>query len=201
MRRIENAALAAVVCGAVLVGGAQRASARFTYHPNDYRRGEIAHSWPKRGVWQVMLRAGGSDGSDTCDIATKAGAQEPTFLLMFSDDGSPGGDLTLTFGDTNPAPMNMESIRELKTTLTVFPPAPPNAPSWARRPGTDVRGGWQLAMVPHVGSIGLIDGLRFYVVKDWLVAWNMPNRGGNSPFRGDGPKALSTNEMLSRMAK
>ena len=90
---------------------------------------------------------------------------------------------------------------ELKTTLTVFPPAPPNAPSWARRPGTDVRGGWQLAMVPHVGSIGLIDGLRFYVVKDWLVAWNMPNRGGNSPFRGDGPKALSTNEMLSRMAK
>ena len=160
-------------------------AAPLKYNPDDYRRGEIVHVWPKHGVWEVMLRAGGSDGSDTCLLATEAGAKEPTFFLTFNDDGSPGGELTVGWADTNSAP-NYGADRYAMvvdhTGLRVVPPAPPNAPASEQGHNADLLGSWQIIRVPRTGSVGRIGGLRFYIETGQLVAWNTPNRDAKSPF-------------------
>ena len=138
-RSVRRAALGLVlVLGASLIGG-------WTYNNNDYRKGEVAHTWPVHGAWGVALVSGGGEGTGHCLLATEAGAQQPTFLLYFVDDGQM---LSVMWGDTNFQGANTQDqfAPTHETTLKV--------------------GDWVIFTVPGPSVISQLNGLKFAVNQD-----------------------------------
>ncbi|MGH7077111.1 MAG: hypothetical protein ACREFU_03325 [Acetobacteraceae bacterium] len=183
------AAGAALLLAASLIGA-------WNYNPNDYRKGEIAHWWPKHGVWQVLLRSGGGDGTGKCVLGMQAGAQEPTFMLFFTDDGQM---LWVGWADTNFAATNSENFDSRERMYENLQGMPnPLGPS---NEASLAVGDQRFFHTQPTRIPGRLSGLRFVIVKPVFLSWQSPNRDSKSTFSNDGPNAPSSDQILDLMAK
>jgi hypothetical protein len=164
--------------------------AAWDYDPNNYRQGEIAHQYPQHGAWQVELVAGGLDGADKCMLWTEAGANRPTFILQFVDDGEM---LTVGWADTNFTADNDQNYMARERSMAGNPGLT-ELYSSANEASLSV-GGWMFYKTTPIRLIRQIGSLAFAVVLPRNIAWDVPNREGEKEGRTD------TATLLDRIGK
>lgn len=191
--RVRYATFLALTLTAVLVGA-------WKYDPSDYRKGDIAHHWPQHGAWRVALLVTDDAGDGVCTLGTSAGAQEETFFLIFYDDGD---TLSVAWGDTNFTATNNENFDRREQLHEMSPNEMSQRGPDPLGPTDAVTlsvGDWTFFQLRPIRIVRLVGGLRFAMVASVFVAWQTPRRDSQSPFRNDGPDAVSSDQTLDRIA-